>query len=97
MRTRHVPQRSCIICGTKTAKRELVRVVLTPEGECLVDPTGKRAGRGAYICHRQECWDRAVLGGRLAHALRGDISIEDKARLTEFSHTLAAPATAPQA
>ena len=94
MRTRHVPQRSCVICGTKTAKRELIRIVLTPEGECSVDPTGKRSGRGAYICHKRECWERATKGGRFAHALRGEISQADKERLSEFGQTLPVPADA---
>jgi uncharacterized protein len=90
MHQRHVPERSCVICRTKTAKRELVRVVLTPTGSCTVDETGKLAGRGAYLCHQPDCWERAVKGGRLAHALRGEVTEQDKARLTEFSATLTA-------
>jgi uncharacterized protein len=98
MRIRHVPQRSCTVCGEKTAKRELFRVVLTPEGECLVDTTGKRNGRGAYLCHKPACWERAVKGGRLAHSLRGDIRPADKERLAEFGRAIvASTADAPQA
>ncbi len=78
---RHVPVRTCVMCGTKTAKRELVRVVLTPQGECIVDETGKRPGRGAYLCHRAECWERAASTNRLAHALRGELKASDKERL----------------
>ncbi|MEX2430437.1 MAG: YlxR family protein [Dehalococcoidia bacterium] len=92
-----MPQRSCVVCGTKAAKRELIRIVLTPEGSCHVDPTGKHSGRGAYLCQRWECWDKAVKGGRLAHALRGDVSTEDKLRLSEFSRTLVPPAETPHA
>jgi predicted RNA-binding protein YlxR (DUF448 family) len=90
MRQRHVPERSCVVCNTKMAKRDLVRVVLAAAGECVVDETGKLAGRGAYLCHQPACWERAMKGGRLAHALRGDVTPEDKARLTEFSATLIA-------
>jgi uncharacterized protein len=90
MRQRHVPERSCVVCRIKKAKRELVRVVLTPTGSCTVDETGKLAGRGAYLCHEPTCWERAVTGGRLAHALRGEVTEDDKARLTEFSVTLIA-------
>ncbi len=97
MRTRHVPQRSCIVCRTKAAKRELVRIVMTPDGSCLVDPTGKRAGRGAYLCHKAGCWERAVSTGRLAQALRGDIRPEDKEQLFEFGRTLSTAAEAPRA
>ena len=90
MRQKHVPTRSCIICGAKLAKRDLVRVVLSPTGECTVDETGKLAGRGAYLCHQAVCWERAVKGGRFAHALRGEVTTEDKARLAEFSAKLTA-------
>lgn len=95
MRKRHVPQRSCVICGEKSAKRELIRVVMTPQGECQLDPTGKLAGRGAYLCHRQECWERATKGNRLAHALRAEVSPADKERLSEYGRALAATAGAP--
>ena len=69
------------MCGTKTAKRELVRVVLTPQGECVVDETGKRPGRGAYLCHRPDCWERAASTERLARALRGEVSVSDRKQL----------------
>ena len=85
MRNRHIPQRSCVICGMKTSKRELVRIVMTPERECAVDDTGKRSGRGAYLCRQPACWDRALRGGRLAAALRGRIEQGDHERLTAFA------------
>ena len=66
------------MCGTKTAKRDLVRVVLTPQGECIIDETGKRPGRGAYLCHRADCWERAASTNRLAHALRGEVRASDR-------------------
>jgi len=73
-----VPQRTCVSCGSTVSKRELVRLVRTPGGTVEPDPTGKRAGRGAYLCHSPECWDRAVKKGRLENALR--ISIPADAR-----------------
>jgi hypothetical protein len=69
-RPRHVPQRTCVSCGSTTAKRELIRLVRTPSGGAEPDPTGKRAGRGAYLCHNPQCWERAVTKGRLENALR---------------------------
>ena len=89
MHRRHVPQRSCIACGNKTSKRELHRVVLTPQGECVIDEYGKAAGRGAYLCQRQKCWESAVRTGRLAGALRGEITSEDTERLAAFGRGLA--------
>ena len=53
---RKIPQRMCIACGEMKPKRELCRVVRSPEGEINVDLTGKAAGRGAYICPRRECF-----------------------------------------
>ncbi len=66
------------------AKRELMRIVRTPDGHVIADPTGKKAGRGAYLHQERECWE-AVLGarGRLEHALNMDtpLSAEDRAVL----------------
>ena len=83
---KHIPQRTCIGCRQVGTKREMMRVVRTPEGQVLVDPTGKRAGRGAYVHRARECWD-AVLGtrGRLEHALNMEtaVSPQDRAALEE--------------
>lgn len=88
MRNRHIPQRSCVICRVKTSKRELVRIVMTPERECAVDDTGKRSGRGAYLCRQPGCWDAALKGGRLAVALRGRIEESDRERLSAFAASM---------
>ncbi|MFS8640208.1 MAG: YlxR family protein, partial [Symbiobacteriaceae bacterium] len=55
---KHVPQRTCIGCRAVRPKRELLRIVRTPEGEILFDPSGRRAGRGAYLCPSASCLDR---------------------------------------
>ena len=49
------PQRSCVSCRTVRDKSDLLRVVMTPEGDVVYDPTGKLAGRGAYLCRNEEC------------------------------------------
>ena len=49
------PQRSCVSCRTVRDKNDLLRVVVTPEGDVVYDPTGKLAGRGAYLCPNEEC------------------------------------------
>ena len=49
------PQRSCVSCRTVRDKNDLLRVVVTPEGDVVYDPTGKLAGRGAYLCRNEEC------------------------------------------
>lgn len=75
---KHIPQRTCVICRTKDAKRQLTRLVRTPDGRIEVDPSGKRSGRGAYVCDRQECWTRAAETNALGAALR--VVLTDDAR-----------------
>lgn len=52
---RKIPLRMCLGCGEMLPKRELLRVVKSPEGEVSLDPTGRKPGRGAYICHSLDC------------------------------------------
>ncbi len=75
-RTKHVPQRTCVGCHQVLAKRALVRVVRTEEGP-RVDPTGKAAGRGAYLHALRSCWEKG-LKGSLAHALKTELTATDR-------------------
>jgi hypothetical protein len=86
-RVKHIPQRTCVGCRTILAKRQLVRIVRTVNG-VLVDPSGKLAGRGAYLHDRRSCWEIG-LNGSLAHALKVDLTAEDRERLQAFMNTLA--------
>ena len=88
-RIKHVPQRTCVGCRTVMAKRQLVRVVRTTDG-VLVDPTGKLAGRGAYLHDRRSCWESG-LAGSLAHALKTELTAVDRERLDAFMNTLPQP------
>ncbi|MCL5958233.1 MAG: YlxR family protein [Chloroflexi bacterium] len=87
-RQKHIPQRTCVACRQEESKRELVRVVRTPEGAVKVDLTGKKSGRGAYLCRSKACWDLAFKKKALEHALKTEISPEDKADLLEFARRL---------
>lgn len=80
-RPRPVPQRTCVGCRTVRPKRELVRVVRAPDGTVSVDLTGRRAGRGAYLCPSEACLDSAVKGKRLERALQRPIGPEVHAAL----------------
>ena len=73
-KVRKIPQRMCVGCREMKNKRDLLRVVRTPEGSIEVDPTGKKSGRGAYICPDPECLSLAVKGKRLQKALEQQIS-----------------------
>ncbi len=64
---KHIPQRTCIACGTTKPKRELLRVVRTPQGAVELDAGGKKSGRGAYVCARRSCWELALKKHRLEH------------------------------
>ncbi len=59
MKTKKIPMRMCVGCGEMKPKKELIRIVTDPEGNVSVDPTGKKAGRGAYICKSSECLKKA--------------------------------------
>jgi len=83
---KHVPQRTCVGCRTVLPKRTLVRVVRRPEG-VMVDPSGKLAGRGAYLHSQRTCWERG-LKGALANALKTPLEPEDRQRLEEFMSAL---------
>jgi uncharacterized protein len=83
---KHVPQRTCVGCRKVLAKRELIRLVRTPEG-IKIDPTGKLAGRGAYLHNQLSCWQNGMKGA-LANALKCTISEQDRSNLMEFSKTL---------
>lgn len=91
--TKHIPQRTCVGCRTVMPKRTLVRIVRTPQG-VLVDMTGKMNGRGAYLHNQRQCWERA-LKGALSHALKVELTAEDRNRLDAYMQTL--PTDAPQA
>lgn len=71
---RKIPTRRCTGCGEHFPKMELIRVVRTPEGEIVLDSTGKRAGRGAYLCKSAECLRRARKARRLEQSLEVTIS-----------------------
>jgi predicted RNA-binding protein YlxR (DUF448 family) len=63
------PMRMCLSCGEAFQKRELIRVVKTPEGEIKIDTVGKMNGRGAYICKQLSCLKKARRGGRIDKSL----------------------------
>jgi predicted RNA-binding protein YlxR (DUF448 family) len=88
MTGRAPPQRTCIACRTTGVKRGLVRVVRGAAGDVSVDLTGKKPGRGAYLCRRPECWEAALKRDRLSAALRVPVRPEDRARLRAFAEAL---------
>lgn len=72
-RPRKIPLRKCVGCQEQSPKRDLLRVVLTPEGEICIDLSGKLNGRGAYLCKRVECFQKARKRKSLERALKSPI------------------------
>ncbi len=85
MKPRHVPLRTCAGCRQQHGKREMVRVVHSADGAVQVDPTGKVAGRGAYVCPRAECWTAALRTGSLARVLKTSIGESDLVELKRYA------------
>ena len=88
MRPRHIPQRMCVACRTRESKRGLVHIVRTPDGKAEVDETGKRNGRGAYLCRTRECWEVGLNRRALDNALKIQIDPENRAHLKDYGEKL---------
>lgn len=71
-----VPERRCVGCGGTFLKKDLLRVVRSPEGEISIDFSGKKSGRGAYLCKNSACLKKARKTGVLKRALECEISAE---------------------
>lgn len=76
MNTRKIPLRQCTGCGEMKSKKEMIRVIKTPEDEILLDATGKKNGRGAYICNSLECLRKAIKSKGLERSLKTAIPKE---------------------
>jgi len=69
MKAKKTPQRKCLGCNTVKDKKDLIRVVRSPYGDISVDKTGKKPGRGAYVCPCKECVEKAIANKSLERAL----------------------------
>ncbi|MBU3132434.1 YlxR family protein [Clostridium gasigenes] len=83
MKVKKIPLRMCTGCMEMKTKKELIRVVKSPEGEVSVDLTGKKSGRGAYVCKNTQCLEKAFKAKRLSRNLDTAISEEVYNRLRE--------------
>ncbi|HBG22098.1 MAG: YlxR family protein [Syntrophaceticus sp.] len=73
VRLKKVPQRVCVGCGQTRSKKDLMRIVRTPDSQINIDTTGKLSGRGAYICRSMECLTTALKGKKLERALQMEL------------------------
>ena len=70
MSVKKIPLRQCIGCGEMISKKDMIRVIKTAEGEILLDATGRKNGRGAYLCPSMECFKKAVKGRGLERSFK---------------------------
>ena len=84
VRKKHTPQRTCVVCRQKVDKQRLTRLVRTPDEGVIVDPTGKKNGRGAYLCDQVSCWDKALSTSILNQALKTNISEKETAVIATY-------------
>ena len=82
-KVRKIPTRRCTGCGEHFPKNTLIRVLRTPEGEIVLDLTGKKSGRGAYICKSISCFKKARKGKRLETSLECPIPEDVYNRMEE--------------
>ncbi len=76
-----IPMRKCVGCGEMKSKKEMIRVLKTPEEEFVLDATGKKNGRGAYLCFSKDCLEKAVKGKGLERSFKQSIPREVYDRL----------------
>jgi uncharacterized protein len=87
VKQRKVPMRKCVASQEMFPKKELIRVVRTPDNEILIDPTGKKSGRGAYVCAKEEYVDLAKKKKALDRALKTKVGEEVYERLRKYIAT----------
>lgn len=76
MANKKIPMRQCVGCSEMKSKKELIRIIKTPEEEVVLDTTGKKNGRGAYICPQPECLKKARKSKGLERSLKVAIPVE---------------------
>ena len=87
-KNKHLPQRTCIACQQIKEKKALIRLVRAENGFVEVDTSGKKLGRGAYLCPKKDCWELVLKKNRLEYALRTKLSDDNRQILIEYIHNL---------
>lgn len=96
MPQRHIPQRTCVACRSERPKRDMVRIVRAPDGVVGVDLTGKKSGRGAYLCLQPPCWQTALKRHALDKALKTELTVADREALAAFGASQTTPVVADE-
>ena len=94
--SKYTPQRTCVACRTVKAKQELIRLVRVSDGSVAVDTDGRKAGRGAYLCRAQGCWEVGLRGNQLEHVLRTTLTQGNRNSLLGMEKTFCKELTSGQ-
>jgi uncharacterized protein len=87
-KSKHLPQRTCIACRQIKEKKAMIRLVRAENGVAEVDISGKKPGRGAYLCPNKVCWELVLKKNRLEYALRTKLSDDNRQILIEYIYNL---------
>lgn len=87
-KNRPLPQRTCVACRQKRDKKDLIRLVRTDNGVVEPDLSGKKPGRGAYLCAKKDCWVEGLKKNRLEYALDTKITAENRQALISYGNSL---------
>ena len=87
-KSKHLPQRTCIACQQIKEKKALIRLERAENGVAEVDISGKKPGRGAYLCPNKVCWESVLKKNRLEYALRTKLSDDNRQILTAYIHNV---------
>jgi len=87
-KSKHLPQRTCIACRQIKEKKALIRLVRAENGVAEIDISGKKPGRGAYLCPNTVCWELVLKKNRLEYALRTKLGDDNRQILIEYIHNL---------
>ncbi len=85
---KRIPQRTCVACRQVRPKRELVRLMSVAGEMVEIDTTGKKTGRGAYLCPALDCWETGLKSGQLEYALRTSLTRENREQLVRLGQEL---------
>ena len=88
MRSKHIPQRTCVACRQTRNKKNLIRLVRAENGTVEVDMSARKPGRGAYLCPKKDCWEVALRRNYLEHALRTKLSDDNRRFLAQHINNL---------
>jgi predicted RNA-binding protein YlxR (DUF448 family) len=88
VKSKSLPQRTCIACRQIKEKKDLIRLVSAGNGVAEIDILGKKPGRSAYLCPRRTCWELALRKNRLDYALRTRLRDDNRQTLREYIHGL---------